>query len=81
MKKPERKYVGRGGGYNNVIFAEYNSGHDELDIYYKQLIKENYIKKDKLPGVAELVGILDAHRHCSISMQVRKLLERIRKGK
>ena len=45
---------------------------------WEAYIKENYIKKDKLPSVAELVGILDAHRHCSISMQVRKVLDRIR---
>ena len=77
MDRPEKANTNH---WYNEGAVGFNKGLRTMELYYKELIKEDYIRKDKLPSVAELAGILDAHRHCSISIKARKVLNEIREG-
>ena len=61
MKKPERKVIYNEEGLTNEDDREdiaFNQGYDDIEAYYKQEIKENYIRKDKLPSENEIINIL-----------------------
>ena len=47
MIKPKKLKMTEGITHNRFI-SGYNEAWDEMEAYYKQRIKENYIRKDKL---------------------------------
>lgn len=66
-EKPKRKETPKGWEIFThrkeikTYLTTYNKGHDELEAYYKQHIKENFIAKDKLLSVDEIVEVIDAY--------------------
>ena len=61
IKKPEKKLESWDGEHFNFKNIGYNEGRKEMEAYYKQLIKENFIRRDKLLSVDEIAKIIAEH--------------------